>query len=317
MAEGIIRKKFLFKILFSVSILLILVWYVDIRELTSQLGNIDPLWLGIATIVLCLSVMLGGFNLYFILGIDQKIGFFPYLKIFWFSWAVAQFIPAQIGDILSMSTLLKRQGLDLHAVVSRVLIDKFISLIVVGIYGGMGLIIIISPKLPIPLLVFFPVLFLLIALIVIVLFFLRSFKQVRFPLIRHLAEIVDKFLVFFQRYPEYVIINLLLTMVKIAAMSFTIWLLFYGLGVSNVGILDVIMLNCIVLMVGLIPVSVNGLGTMEAAAVILFATLGVGNTDTAAAFILYRILAIVLSCLPSGYWLLFSSKYIYMEKAKG
>lgn len=313
MAEGLLRKKFLLKILFSVTILLLLIWYVDIRELISQIGNIDPFWLLMAILVLSASIILGAFNLYFILSIDQKIGFVPYLKIFWFSWAVAQFIPAQIGDILSMSTLLKRQGLDLHVVVSRVLIDKFISLIVVAVYAGIGLIIIISPKLPIPLLVFFPVLFLIMAIVLIVLFFLRSFKQVRFSFIRHLAEIVDKFIIFFQKYPEYVVINFFLTMVKIAAMSFTIWLLFLGLGINDISILHVIMLNCAVLVVGLIPVSLNGIGTMEAAAVILFALIDVGNTDTAAAFIVYRLLSILLSCLPSGYWLLFSNKYIYVK----
>ena len=72
---------------------------------------------------------LGAINSYLICGAAQVMGFAEFLRAFWVAWAVGLVLPGQVGDMLTLTQVLRRRGMPFSTSVARTSVDKIVSLL--------------------------------------------------------------------------------------------------------------------------------------------------------------------------------------------
>ena len=96
-------------------------------------------WVIAAAFSIIFATLLGAFNAYILLDRQNSIRWTIFLPIYWLAWAASLITPGQIGDIATISTLLKKQKIDWHLSLGRSLLDKLISFIVMAALASIGL----------------------------------------------------------------------------------------------------------------------------------------------------------------------------------
>ena len=98
------------RVFIGLSILLALLLGFDFKKIISELSSIDSTWVYLAGVSIVASTLLGAFSMFLIVSRGEEISFFKFLLVYWSSWAVGLVVPGQVGDIASISFLLRRWG---------------------------------------------------------------------------------------------------------------------------------------------------------------------------------------------------------------
>jgi len=230
------------------------------------------------------------------------------MPIYWLAWAISLVTPGQIGDIATISTLLKKQDIDWHLSLGRSLLDKLISFIVMAVLATIGFYFTSKRYLDFDL---SGMLFLwIIPSVGFLLYFLR-FRLITFfsPELNGVRGLLGQTLreakITMHHHPARVLINIVLTTIKILLIGVSYWCIFRGLGAGNIDLIETITLAAASSLVAYIPVSFNGIGTVEASGLVLFSQMGLSTSSILAGYLGLRVLVMSLAWLPSTCILLF------------
>lgn len=124
-------------------------------------------------------------------------------------------------------------------------------------------------------------------------------------LMRFFHNLLSQLIYFVKHHPFLLLINFLLTLLKLGLVMFCyhamLTALDYSLSVWKVGLAALASG-----IVGYIPISIQGLGTVEAVALLNFKTLGVSPPDVLVCYLLLRSNSYIVACLAYAVTFLFN-----------
>jgi uncharacterized membrane protein YbhN (UPF0104 family) len=288
-----LRGKWSLFLRLGVAILLsaVLLRSIGIVSLINTFANVKPIW-GIFTLGCLVSLFfLGAFNVWLLLRTLQSIRFRAFLSAYSYGWALGLVIPGQLGDA-TLPLFLKRRGIPLQCSGISYLLDKAITLAVLCLVAWYGASLLL-PGLERHWFLLFPFLGLLAVTIALA---LLKYFPARFSVVANLQHWFYKLLheasVFRSKW-YVLILNLLLTMAKCLLLSICYYVAFLSFN-ENVGWPKICIIPVLSTLVGYIPVSVGGIGTVEFAAVHLFSNEGVEPSIVLSVYLFLRLLQYVL-----------------------
>jgi len=291
----------------GVSIIFLLVYIFDYKEIVNAFRNIDIRFVFLVGLVIMGSTLFGAIGMYLLVSRGNEILFSRFLPVYWASWAIGLVVPGQVGDVASISLLLKRLGFEWSVILARSLVDKVITLFIMLALAIYGLIFFakvdqINSK------AILWIIFWLVLVSTLFIWVQRRFvkkinskksKILRF-ISRTLKEIVDTVL----NYPFRVIANILITFFKITLIGSAYWFMFKALGHADISLWEVIPLVAASSLIAYLPISLNGVGTVEITGILLFSYIGLPETMVLTTFLSMRLIVFLLAWLPASLILL-------------
>jgi len=264
----------------------------------------------VIAVLLVLVALIGAFNLYLFVGRDRRLSFKQFLPVYWASWAFGLLVPGQVGDIASLSWLLRRYALPAPVSLGRATLDKGISAIVMLAVATVGLGLLIADPEFWTKFVLISVALIFVISIVLVTGYIQRNRIAGYSerpglvgaMVRSLRELARTA----YSSPAYVLLNVILTLTKIFLTGVAYWVVLRGLGVSGLSLVEVTVISTAAGLIAYIPISVNGLGTVELTGLFLFSQVGAPAEAVLAAYILLRGLVLLVAWMPLSLWALFS-----------
>lgn len=278
----------------GLGLLVVLLWFAGLERVLAVLRGADTALIGVALFVIVLATLLGAINSYMVAAADTGVRFLPYLGVYWLTWALGQVVPGQVGDLIGMSLFLRRRGLALPTAVGRLGVDKLISLFCTLALSA-GLIAIFDA--PLPRIAGFLGAGSAALLLVAFLFALRwpangSYGDGwRAQLMNGLREAHR---VATTR-PHIVLLDGLLTVVKLLAIGICYWVVLRALHSNTNGLVDVTIMANSAGLIAYVPLSANGIGTVETGSLYLFGLRGVSAPVVLATYLILRFANLLLA----------------------
>ncbi len=286
------------------------VYIYDSDVVKTQFGNLNLVWLGMAAVCIALATLIGAFNVYLLGHQRNVLSLRRFIPLYWIAWAIGLIFPGQIGDMAALSAMLKKKGMDLHASVGRLLLDKMISLLVISLFALWGIATVISLDST-----FFTQGYLLFVAIVIVGLVIAARKKIKHYLhaflprgMQFLSNVGSEFDLIFKGSLTRVFLNLGMTIVKILISGFAYWCVFAAFGYTPGDFIQLVGLVAASSVVAYLPISVNGIGTAEITGIVLFSKIGIPDATILSVYLTLRVTVLVLAWLPTGLLLLFARK---------
>ncbi len=285
----------------------LLIYYVDGSLLLGYWQDIEPAWLLIAAFCIFLSTLIGGYNIHLLLDRHEAIPYNRFIRGYWIAWAVGLVVPGQVGDVASLSVWLKRHGFQWHLSLGCALLDKLITLIWMGWLGLIGLNMYLNTSYQIghlTLLVITGVTF----IILLLWLWVRVHGRDNSENNGVIASTVHTIIVTVVQHKKQVLVNFMLTGLKVVLIGAAFWNMFLALRYGSMDIFTLVPLVAACSLVAYIPISFNGMGTVEIAAVALFSVLSVPDAAVISAFLAMRITVLLLAWIPVLLLMLFSGR---------
>ncbi len=275
----------------------LLIFYVDGSLLLGYWRGIQPTWLLLTASCILLSTLIGGFNIHLLLDSHEAIPYRRFLRGYWIAWAVGLVVPGQVGDVATLSIWLKRHGYQWHLSLGCTLLDKLISLLWMGGLGMYGLDLYLNAHYETGYVV--SIIVGGIAFIILLLWwafgvYWREGTKYSGVVSRTFHTIA----ITVRQHKKQVLFNLLLTGFKVVLIGVAFWCMFYALSYRSLDLFLLVPLVAASSLVAYIPISFNGMGTVELAAVGLFGVLGISDAAVISAFLAMRITVILLAWVP-------------------
>lgn len=264
--------------------------------------------------MLCIlgASVIGGVNLFLLIGARGKVSWRNFLPAYWISWAWGLVVPGQVGDIAGISLLLRQHQIALHESLSRSILDKSISLLVMLLFALAGLSAIgwgpgkINLPSPRDVLILSGILLLM---SVAWKRFLGEYFRARAPaLARLVSRLCSEIRTTGRDNRGRLVVNAALSVLKVSLIGTAYWLVFRAAGQTQLQPLPVIGLAAASSVVAYLPISFNGLGTVEITAISLFSRLGASGAVTLSVYLSLRLMVLLLAWLPAVLWMLTRSK---------
>jgi len=287
-----------------------LLWRNDSQQVLAYLISIDIRAVTVTAALLVLVALVGALNVYLFVGRDRRLSFKQFLPVYWSSWAFGLLVPGQVGDIASLSWLLRRYSLPASVSLGRATLDKLISAVVMLTIAMAGLALLFDDQefwtrlLP---LVVVPAIAVLTAAIAVYVRRNQIAGYIERPgLTGALARTLQELVRTMRSSPVLVLLNVVLTLIKVFVTGMAYWLVLRGLGAPGLGLMEVTVIATAAGLIAYLPVSVNGLGTVEVTGLFLFGQVGAPAEAVLAAYILLRGLILLVAWVPLPLWILFS-----------
>jgi uncharacterized membrane protein YbhN (UPF0104 family) len=235
--------------------------------------------------------MIGAYNVWLILNGLYPMPFLTFLRTYSYSWATSLVTPGQAGDV-SMILFMRKHGVAVHISSVAYFVDKLMTLAVFTVVGWYGC----TSLLPELKWIWFG-LFTGLLLVLPVALFLFRYSVFKFKLFYRLQQRVEAVVSDLQRLRSrwyLLLINLVLTVVKWLVVSCVFWIAFRSFNTPvkwpYIGFIPILST-----LVGYIPVSIAGVGTVEITAVFLFEKIGIFKPVVLSAYILLRVLQFLIA----------------------
>lgn len=277
-----------------------IVWAGPIA-LWDRLRMIDPTCLAGAIVAIVAGTVLSAINSYLICGASQVMGLGEYVYAFWVAWAIGLVVPGQVGDMLTLTQVLRRRGMPLSQSVARTTVDKVISLLCTLMIasqifrlGHAAVLHSLSAG----------AVMLLIGMAVFAVVSLWGLHRMghagrknRWVLgaIAAAAEVVRTVMT----RPRLLAINLVLSLLKIGLTGISYWLVIRGLTAAAPSLQNVTIAAVSSGLVAYLPLSANGIGTVEMAGAGLFGEIGIGLDVVLSMYLVLRLVNILLAWVPA------------------
>lgn len=275
-----------------------LVAWAGPREVLAAASRLDPLHWALAAAVLVATTTIGGLNLHLILSRHSGQPFLRFLRVYWTGWAVGLVTPGQVGDVATVSVLLGREGVDWRGTLGRLLLDKLITLGVMALVAAFALAELFEVSAPHwrwPLAQIGGAAAVILAA---ALFFARHSLAQRWR--GHAREIAIGFAHTLRHHPGLVALNATLSFAKLLLTGAAYWLVFTGLGASGADFWRVVGLSTASGLLAYLPISVNGIGPVEAAATALFGLAAVPVEVVVPAYLVLRLTVLLVAWVPAA-----------------
>jgi uncharacterized membrane protein YbhN (UPF0104 family) len=278
-----------------------IVW-IGPATLIKHLAHVDPVDLIGAAAAIVAGTLLGAINSYLICGAARFIDVGGYLRAFWIAWAVGLVLPGQVGDMLTLTQVLRRRGMPLSLAVARTSVDKIVSLICSLAVASQ--LFRLGDSVALRTLSAAAVL-LLVGVVVSIALSVWLFHRIgKFELknrwvlgmVAAAAEVARTA----RERPGILALNAVLSIAKIGLTGVSYWLVLAGLVAVPPPLPKVTIAAISSGLVAYLPLSANGIGTVEAAATGLFAQIGIGLAIVVSMYVLLRLLNILLAWIPAS-----------------
>lgn len=289
--------------LVALSLLAAQVAWIGPRAIAGTLADADRGWALLALLAIIVGALIGGANSWWLAGKPDGVPLPAFLTFYWTGWAVGLLAPGQVGDSLTISLMLRRRNIPMRRSLAGLGVDKLVSLLLM-----MGTVC----ALPLVLVGFRPggiVIGLLASTAMIVLALAGSAHWLaahrpllQSPLLGHTAELVENAGRLLREQPGRVLINALLTLVKLLLTGVSYWCALRAMGQP----LTLTELPAITLcaaaagLVAYVPLSLNGIGTVELTGLTLFGALGLPPEKILAAYMWLRLATLLAAILPAA-----------------
>ena len=281
----------------GILLVILLIWNVSIDKLLLSISQTSLPYLFLAISYQYASILLGSFNQYILFTAFSKLSLKTYLTAYFKAYAFGLLLPSQIGDA-SIAFFLKSEGLYYSQTLSVYILDKFLTFIlyVLVLLLFLGDVMGYPKNISISLIIASGFLMSIIFYIIVKISnsFPVSWQANR--LIRFIHNLSSQLIFFAKHHPFLLLINFFLTILKLGIVMFCYHAMLSALGYS----LSVWKVGLAALasgIVGYIPISIQGLGTVEAVALLNFKTLGVSPPDVLACYLILRSNNYVAACL--------------------
>ena len=276
---------FFLRLAFAAGLMSYLVFSVGLNSIWVTFLNISLLWGVLAAICNLAFIILGAFNIWLLLRVMQPIPFAEFIRSYIYSFSINLFAPGQLGDA-SIALFLKKQGVPLRRSGLAYIIDKIITVFVLFCVAWYGAHLFLPEINPIWFIVMpFAGLSAIVLAIMIILKVPSDFKyfvkvkQWTISTLNELKSVRDKW--------HILVLNTFLTIVKWFVMCLSFYCAFRSFGQfmpwPAIGIIPVLST-----LVGYIPISVGGIGTVEYSAVYLFSIMGVTESIVLSTYLFLR-----------------------------
>ncbi len=267
-------------------LLIFLLTPIGLNELLLVIRNIRLLpFMGIMVCVFAL-ITIGAFNIWLLLNTLTPVAYRNLLKVYFYSWAISLITPGQSGDA-TIILLMKEQKIPFSLTGAAYFIDKTITLFIftiISVYGCSYLL----PDYKINYLHIFPVIALVSLVSAAVLFLLFTKLKIIDRLHKFIGNLQRNMVIIKNNY-HIVLANTLMTLIKWIVVSWSFRLAFLSFGV-NIKWPDIGVIPIMSTLIGYIPISIAGLGTVELTASYLFKIKGIDTSTVIVAYILLRLI---------------------------
>jgi uncharacterized membrane protein YbhN (UPF0104 family) len=202
---------------------------------------------------------------------------------------------------------LKRLGFEWSAILARSLVDKVITLLIMSALAIYGLIYFakidhLNSK------AILWIIFWLVILSTLCIWmqreFVRRVNSKKFKILKFTSNTLKEIANTVLNYPLRVIANFMITFFKIVLIGTAYWLMFKALGHADISLWEVIPLVAASSLVAYLPISLNGIGTVEITGILLFSYIGLPETTVLTTFLSMRLIVFLLAWLPASLILL-------------
>lgn len=287
--------------LVALALLAAQVAWIGPQTLAATLANADRGWALGALLAIVVGALIGAGNSWWLAGKPDGVRFGDYLRFYWTGWAVGLLAPGQVGDSLTISLLLKGRNIPMRRSLAGLGVDKLVSLL--ATIGAVC-------ALPLVLVGFRPggvVVAMLASSAALALLLAGSTRwiaarrqRLRSPLLGHALELVENAARLLREQPRRVLANGLLTLVKLLVTGISYWCALRAMGQALTAA-DLPAVTLCAVSAGLVaylPISLNGIGTVELTGLTLFGALGLPPEQTLAAYLWLRIATLAAAFLP-------------------
>lgn len=259
-----------------------------------NLLDLDPFALIASTLGIIAATLLGAYNVFRIGELGSFMTFTRFLPIFWRSWAIGITMPGQIADMPSTIWQLRGQrAADLAFIGGRLIVDKLISLTNI-----LALVVLLAAALSPPPQNHWP--WFLSASVVIL---------ISAPILAHvlasqehgnflLHQRVEKLLALAKVPPLLALENVAVTLAKLAITGLSYWLIFRSMSQAPPSYVITTLVTQSAGLVAYIPISFNGLGTVEVSAIALFSRLNQDASIILTVYLVMRTLTMTVAWTP-------------------
>lgn len=301
--------NFVIKIVISTFIIYFLIEMFGFKKIFSNIILIDPLFFLLVVFLILIGLVIGALNVSVLLLPVKKISFTKILYYNTLSWSLGLFVPGKIGE-LSLIPFLEREGITIgHGTVISVL-DKLISLIVLSLFSIAGFFIFFEPQTALKLIA---ILFLFIAAFLFLIISDRGRSFIKKYILRKFSikfQGFSKLLFYYLKNQKLVLtLNLIITFIKWIINALVLYSLFYAYN-QTIPFITILLINSVLMVVSLIPISISGLGVRESVAVVIYNTLNIESIIT----ISTHLIPLIISYAMATLMVLFSFKKLNFHR---
>ena len=283
------KKSTYIKIIASVLILGILLYFLSFLDIYSTLKSMNLKYLPWIFFFAFAHFLIGAWNVKVIVSPFAKI---PYWRVFRYhtlTWAAGTFVPGRIGEF-GLVYFLKDHGILFGEGTAITVLDRLVTLLTLGIFSVAGLFVFLAPTQAISY-------FLTLVIILGMIFFIVFSKIGR----KIIARLLGGFAINFRGFSrtllslitkrwKIVLLNFILTFIKWILMTLLVYVLLLSFGVKA-NFFFVFLANVTTMIISLVPITINGIGLKESAAVLLYSKIGIDPGITLSVYLLTLVLA--------------------------
>jgi uncharacterized membrane protein YbhN (UPF0104 family) len=280
-----LTKSTIIRILISLGLLIFILNRIGPTKILQTVASLNCSYLPIIIGLYGITLIIGGFKLWILLrAVTKTIPVARVLIYSMLSWSVGLFTPGKVGEF-SAVYFLRREGLEIGKGIGIVLIDKFITTSTLIICSGLGMFILFDIK--------YIILFLFVSVAGLGAVYLLTFFSDKIgseKLSTWLRDLRFSLRECFQNNKGLLLINSIMTLGKWCITGLAFYMVFASLG-SSYNVLLIIIISMTIIIINIIPVTLNGLGLKEIAAVYFFGMINVPQDVAVVSSLFFSLLA--------------------------
>ena len=284
-----LKLRHIAKALITVGLIACLLHSCNISLLMSTLSNIDVRFAYLACIVSLLFYFSGALNLWLLLNSICHIPLIAFMQSYSYGYAVNLFTPGQLGDV-SVGLFLKKHGVYYSRSTLAYAVDKTISMLFILSLGYIGAIFLLNGFAWSRWIFGIPLICSICAMVCIGLILYIPYDKGQIGRIKQFIISMYNEALLWDSKVKAIMLNVMLTIVKWIVLSVTYYFAFRAFGIEarwpEVGIIPIIST-----LIGYIPISIGGIGTVELCAVYLFSLISIERVYVIDVYILLRSIA--------------------------
>jgi len=303
----------LIKLTIGLSILFFLLYKIGFKVTYQLLININLIYIPLILLISSSQFFIGILNLKILLQpLNSSISFLKLFKYYCLSWAIGTLVPGKLGEF-SLVYFLKKENIDVGKSTVISIIDKLITVLVLSVFTIGCFLIFFTQFQTLQL-----VIILFVGAIIFSFFIISDFGRglIKKYILRNYAKSFKGFSKTFFEYLRYhkstLLLNLFLTLIKWVIMSLIVYVTFLSFD-QRVDFISVLLINMTTVLISLIPVTINGLGIKESAAVFLYSNINIDALPVMSTYLILIFLTYIQSII---FLLLFSNKSINFKSLR-
>tara|TARA_Y100000310_G_C20583242_1_gene764061 strand:+ start:63 stop:1052 length:990 start_codon:yes stop_codon:yes gene_type:complete len=289
------RKATIFKAIVGVSILFFLLYFVGFQKIWDTLKNINLAFIPLIIILSFAQFFLGTLNIKLLTNPLVNIPFSKLFKYHTITWAAGTFIPGRIGEF-GLVYFLREDGVMIGEGTAITVLDRLITIFTLGVFSTLGLFLLLTP---------FQAFSYLITLVLGLgvlsyIIFSKTGRRFMAKILRGYAKNFTGFsrtlFYYFRKQKKILVANLIITMGKWVLMTLLVFVLLLAFDVKA-NLFLVFLANVTTMIISLIPVTINGIGLKESAAILLYFRIGIPATVTLSVYLITLVIGYIQSIL--------------------